>query len=277
MKLDLTKKKRIGTIDFEDAVPVYDYGSKFFAISDKDELLEKVLWITAKTPFLVQDIVTEERYEYLKDVSYTNNSGYTVSAVLDRLDCYVKGHCIDIYEDTIDDEKYINCSSVNYIDLNEDEKSFEIALNAVRKIFNSEELEDLSVLDEDENTYFSFVIFNSIVALFICNDFEGESIQFYSLDENFNEIDKELAYCALLAEERIAFDPCSLISLEELEDIKRFQFIKYVNDLKLKDMNETAMAKVLGMNNKTLNKSPKKEMYFNLYKQKLIHILLDQS
>ena len=276
MKLDLTKRKQIGTIDFDEKVPVYDYGSKFFAITEKKEIVKKDILITSKKPLFVIDIVDENRYEYLEDVKYTNNNEYSFSAVLDKENTFVMGNKINLEKQEINEEKYISCSSLDINDFDEKSDEYKKLLKAVRKYFNNEEIYDLSILDEDEDEdiYYNFVVFNNVVALLVSDNNE-ENILIYSLnDDERNEKDEELAYCVLNAEERISFDFCSLLDFTDIEEREIFKTIKYINSLKLKDIAEINIAKILNMNYKSLNKSPKKDMYFELYKQKLINILL---
>lgn len=174
-------------------------------------------------------------------------------------------------EKTINNEKYLFTSSVDYIDLKKDSKKYKKLLKAMQLFFDDNTIDELSCLDDDSEVYFSISIFENSIAVF--KSFGSvEKISFLSIGED-NVLNKELAYCVLVAEEAIVYDSCSLLTLEKLEDIERFKYIQIINSLKINNIKENTIAEVLNINYKSLNKSPKKEMYFNLYKQKLITLL----
>lgn len=271
--LNMDKKRKIGTID-DDAVSIYDYGSKFFAISEDKELLEKSYSLFGSNSFSPIDIVTSEKsYEYLEDVGLTHNENYTISAVLDKNNCFVNGYKIDLLSNTIESMEYLVFSNVDYEDY-ENYKEDEIFIKVLKKIFNDESISELSCLEEYDD-YFIFVVFQESVALFVSDEC-GERIVSYNLNENVGDKEAQMATSALLAEERLQFDQCSLMSLDEIENRQAFEYIKTINSVKLSDVKDVVIADVLDMNYKSLNKSPKKEMYFELYKQKLMNFILNR-
>lgn len=274
--MDLNNKKLIGTL--ADGSKVFDYGSKFFAISDKGEILEKSFNVISKEPLKVLDIITCERYEYLDDVSYTHRDDYSISAVLDLDNISVKGNRIDFLNDTINDESVIYCSTVDYVDFDNDDAEYSTLLQAVRIIYEDDSIDDLSILDSDEEAYISLAILGDTCTVFSSNE-SSEHLYSFSFNEDLDERETELTYCFMLGVERLAFDSCSLLSLESIENRETFDLIKYINGITLKDKGVTQVniAEVLEMNYKVLSASPQKEMYINLYKQKLIDMLLSEE
>ncbi len=274
--LSLQKKQLIGT--FADGSLVYDYGSKFFAITDSGELVEKIINIKGENPFAIMDIVCCDRYEYLEDVLYTHRDDYTVSAVLDMDNIYIKGHKIDFELDTIDDIKYLYYSTIDYfdyLDCDPNNEEYKTILKVCKVFFNDENIDDLSVLDEDYR-YYSFVIINNEVSVFV-SDEEEEMLNSFSLNDD--EIDfesRELAEYALKAVERLEFDAVSLLNFDEIEQREILSIIKIINSFKLEDLKLKDIATVLKMNYKSLSASKDKEKYLKLYKQELISKLLEE-
>lgn len=267
LNLTLEKKKKIGVL--QDGSIVYDYGSKFFAISDKNEILEKSIDLTSRTPFQAFDIIDCYEYEYLKDVSYTREEEYSISAVLDASNAFIGGYKVDITNNEINGLKYTYCTSVDIFDLEEDSEAYRDVVKACELFFDTD---DISVLDEDINTYYAVVILNGESVIFT-GDEDGERI----LSLNKNNSSEEMALFALKAEERLEFDPCSLLSLKEIEEREICSALKFINSITLNDVTQVTIAHILNMNQKSISASKNKEKYLELYKAKLTSMLLDYS
>jgi hypothetical protein len=274
-KLNFNKKKAIGT--FVDGSTVYDYGSKFFVITSNDELLLKK---PRKFPNLDDvEYVECDRYEYVKNIQYTNDYTYNLNCILDIDNIYVKGNKIDFESETINDLKYIYCSSVDYVNFYDDEDDEDLkVLEVVKRIFNDNSLtlDDLNILDSDENKWYSFVIVNNSVAVFEdgVNGYEINTFSLNDTDFTNNSFFENLAYCVVLAEEKIKFDKLSLLTFDKIENIEKLTYSQKLLDLKLEDVTLISIAKKLNMNYKSLSASKKKEMYFSLYKIKLLEEIL---
>jgi hypothetical protein len=246
MSLALNKRVLIGSCN--DGSKIYDYGSKFFALTNKNELLEKSFSMFTKEPFKLLDTVYCEKYEYLDEVMYSNRDDLSVSAVLDLSNVFVKGNWVDLDEETINGEKFTFCSSVDYVDFDERDEIYPTLIKVCQIAFDDNSIDCLSVLDEEEERYFSFVLYKNSVAFMN----EDDLIYTFSLDERKSEENMHLARCALLAVERIAFDELSLLSLDEIENRELLCYLKKIDSITLNDVSLISIALLLEINYKSL-------------------------
>lgn len=283
--LSMDKKRSIGRLF--DGTMAYSYGSYFFAITENGELLERSVDILrGKDSLGIVDLYDSEQYEYLEEVSLTNHREVVLSAVLDIENAYVFGNKVDLLENTINEQKFIFCSSMDYMDFEYGTEEYNTLLEACRVYYGDGSIDDLSVLADDLEEYVSFVVFGRSFAVLAIleeetemgEEKEVEEIQVFSLDDNETVRDAfeegQTAIVALYAMERMYFDECSLLTLDEIEERKRDEAVRIINGLRLEDVKLNAIADTLDMNYKSLSASKRKAMYFNLYKQKLISYYL---
>lgn len=265
----------LGTLD--DGLEVYDYGSKFFALSETGELLEKVIDFRKADRFSHFELLDSERYEYLDRTRTTHNHDLSLSRILDRENVFVSGHRIDILEQQVDGRDYLTWASGDSEWDDNDPKAVETALEACRFLFDDETIDDFTDLDAVEGRYISFAIVGDAIAVDIVDDeVGGESISIMPFNaETFSNEDKELALAALKAEERMEFDACSLLSFGDIDERAVFDGIKEIDSYTLDDLDIKEIAETLGIDYESLSNSKDKEKYLNLFKQKCISDLLE--
>lgn len=267
----------IGTLD--DGQEVYDYGSKFFALSETGELLEKVIDFRKADRFSHFELQDSERYEYIEKTRTTHNHVLSLSRILDRENVFVGGHKIDLLEQQVDGRDYLSWASGDSERDDNDPKAVETALEACRFLFGDETIDDFTDIDavEVEGRYISFAIVGDAIAVDIVDDEVGaESISIMPFNaETFSNEDKELALAALKAEERMEFDACSLLSFGDIDERAVFNGIKEIDSYTLDDLDIKEIAKTLDIDYESLSNSKDKEKYLNLFKQKCISDLLE--
>lgn len=268
--------KEIGTTYEGDLI--YDFGSKFFAITEKAELLKKDFSLLSKEPFALQGFSVVEDFAYIMQIKETESDEILRDIMLDDDLRYVNGHEISVLDHTIEGETYEVFTS-------EDSESYEEQLLVLDE--DSEEYKKyksvfflfnyFNVLDVDEDIYCILVLYKNTFAYYIedRNTLLKDSGAF-AIGENNpgNEEHTAKATSALYADFEMYCDRNSYKTFKEFEDEVKFNYIRKINNITLEDVSQTTIAKVLGKNNKTISNSKDKEKYLKLYKQELIELIL---
>lgn len=259
-----------------DGLKVFDYGSIFFAITEKNEIIAKsidLLDVLDETDSEALDLSPESRYEYVEDVCYTNNESSTISAILDKDNIYVFENKVDFLKTTVNDINYTYCTSTNYVDFDKDSEIYEKLLDVVRTMNSDTTISDLSKLNESDK-YISFVLVKDTA---FCMIQDEDDTRLLKVELSDNDDMEKLAMSVLFAEERISYDTSTLISIDELESKKQIDMIDSMINLNLEDIKPITIANALNINYQSFCKSKDKNIYFTQFKLLLIEKLLEKS